>query len=52
MQNPAMKKIIDRFETSGAVPTVDDYSDSSEPVEPTDMKDLKIQELEQRLVRS
>lgn len=49
MQNPAMKTIIDRFEATGAVPTVDDYSESSETTEQTDVKDLKIQELEQRL---
>jgi len=49
MQHPAMKKIIDRFEATGVVPTVDDYLESTDTTDQPDAKDLKIQELEQRL---
>jgi len=48
VQNAGMKKIIDRFEATGAVPTVEDYLEASE-TEETDPKDLKIQQLEQRI---
>jgi len=49
VQNPAMKKMIERFESTGAIPTVDDYLESTETTDQPDTKDLKIQELEQRL---
>lgn len=48
VQHPAMKKIVERFEATGAVPTVEDYLESS-ATEDTNAKDLKIQQLEQRL---
>jgi len=47
--NPKAKKMVERFEQTGVVATVDDYSSDLDEPEETDPRDVKIQALEQRL---